>query len=78
MLMVYLPNERLLIEADLFDTHEPFPDEPTEAAQDAVQTLYDNVNTLGYEVDRIVPIHGLPVAWSEFLTATSVEGQPTE
>ena len=78
MLMVYLPNERLLIEADLFDTHEPFPEAPTEVAQDGVQTLFDNVSTLGYEVDQIVPIHGLPVTWSEFLTATGVESQATE
>jgi glyoxylase-like metal-dependent hydrolase (beta-lactamase superfamily II) len=78
MLMVYLPNERLLIEADLFATHEPFPEAPTEVAQDGVQTLFDNVSTLGYEVDRIVPIHGLPVTWSEFLKATGVESQLTE
>lgn len=78
MLMVYLPGERILIEADLFDTHVPFPDQRTEAAEDAVRTLFDNVSTLGYEVERIVPIHGRPVAWSEFLRATGVEGQTEE
>ena len=63
MLMAYLPGERMVIEADLFDTHEPQPAEPTQANL----TLLNQVRRLGLDVDTIVPIHGRPAAWSEFL-----------
>ncbi len=63
MLMAYLPGERMVIEADLFDTHEAQPAEPTQANM----TLLNQVRRLGLEVDTIVPIHGRPAAWSEFV-----------
>jgi glyoxylase-like metal-dependent hydrolase (beta-lactamase superfamily II) len=63
MLMAYLPAERILIEADLFDTHEPTPGAPTPANR----TFLDNVRKLKLDVAQIVPIHGKPVPWSEFL-----------
>jgi glyoxylase-like metal-dependent hydrolase (beta-lactamase superfamily II) len=74
MLMVYLPVEKLVVEADLFDTHEPPPAEPSDGAR----ILHRMIKTLKYDVDRIVPIHGLPIAWSEFLAKTGVEKQPSE
>jgi hypothetical protein len=67
-LMVYLPAEKLVVEADLFDTHEPPPAEPSDGAR----ILHRMVGTLKYEVDRIVPIHGAPIAWSEFLAKANV------
>ena len=42
MLMAYLPDEKILIEADLFDTHEPFPN----AATAANRALYAQVERL--------------------------------
>jgi glyoxylase-like metal-dependent hydrolase (beta-lactamase superfamily II) len=63
MLMAYLPRERLVIEADLFDTHAPPPPMPTAASM----SLYTQVRRLKLEVDRIVPIHGKPVSWTDFV-----------
>ncbi len=66
MLMAYLPNERLLIEADLFDPPTlggPRRTEPTAANR----SLYRHVQRLGLDVDTIVPIHGRPVPWTDFL-----------
>ena len=51
MLVAYLPNEKILIEADLSDS----------------RTLLGHVQRLGLDVETIVPIHGLPVAWSDFV-----------
>lgn len=62
MLMAYLPKERLLVEADLFDTHEPPPDTPTSANT----SLNNMVRRLNLDVAQIVPIHGKPVPWSAF------------
>ncbi len=62
MLVAYLPKERLLIENDLINTTNPLPASPT-ADQ---RTLYEVVRRLGLDVAQIVPIHGTPLAWSDF------------
>ena len=62
MLMAYLPKERMLIEADLFDTHEPPPSTPTPANT----SLNNLVQRLKLDIAQIVPIHGKPVPWSAF------------
>jgi glyoxylase-like metal-dependent hydrolase (beta-lactamase superfamily II) len=62
MLLAYLPRERVLIEADLFDTHLPEPWTET----DASRSLRSVIEKLGLEVSRIVPIHGEPISWSDF------------
>lgn len=67
MLMAYLPTERILVEADLFDTHEPAPAVPTPA----MTTLMRNATTLKLEPSQLVPIHGRPVPWSDFVKAMS-------
>ncbi len=64
MLVAYLPRERLLIQADLFD-NVPGEPRPTQATQ-AHRVLYEQVRRLGLDVQTIVPIHGRPVAWAEF------------
>jgi glyoxylase-like metal-dependent hydrolase (beta-lactamase superfamily II) len=51
ILMVYLPQQRLLIEADLYNPGRTTP-------QLFAPNLLDNVRQYGLEVDRIVPIHG--------------------
>jgi glyoxylase-like metal-dependent hydrolase (beta-lactamase superfamily II) len=65
MLMAYLPKERLLIEADLFDTHTTPPATPT-AANRSLLTI---VRRLKLDVGQIVPIHGQMVAWADFRKA---------
>jgi hypothetical protein len=62
MLMAYLPRERMVIEADLLDTHEPLPSAPTALNH----ALFNQVQRLKLDVAQIVPIHGRPIAWSEF------------
>jgi glyoxylase-like metal-dependent hydrolase (beta-lactamase superfamily II) len=62
MLMAYLPAERMLIQADLVDTHVPLPAAPTPSHR----TLFTEVRTLGIDVQQIVPIHGKPISWAEF------------
>jgi len=62
MLIAYLPKEKLLFEADLLDTDQPRPAEPTRD-----QTSFSNaVRKLGLTVEQIVPVHGKPVPWADF------------
>lgn len=63
MLMAYLPKEKILVEADLYDTHEAAANAPT-----AVHRAFrSNVQQMGLEISSIVPIHGQPVPWTDFL-----------
>jgi glyoxylase-like metal-dependent hydrolase (beta-lactamase superfamily II) len=59
MLVAYLPKEKMIVEADLFD---PPGSGPTPAAR----SFQNHVRRLGLDVETIVPIHGKPVPWSEF------------
>jgi glyoxylase-like metal-dependent hydrolase (beta-lactamase superfamily II) len=65
MLIAYLPKEKLLFEADLFDTNQPRPQTPTRDQQ----SFYDAVRKLGLDVAQIVPVHGRPVPWADFASA---------
>ena len=60
MLMAYLPAERIVFEADLFDTHEP----PRTAQLPAMRSLANQVARLKLDVDLIAPVHGKPVPWT--------------
>jgi glyoxylase-like metal-dependent hydrolase (beta-lactamase superfamily II) len=62
MLVAFLPREGLLFEADLLDTNQALPASPT-ADQ---RSFYNAVRKLRLNVSQIVPVHGAPVAWSEF------------
>jgi glyoxylase-like metal-dependent hydrolase (beta-lactamase superfamily II) len=62
MLMAYLPAERIVFQADLFDTHEP----PRPAQMPAMRSLFNQVQRMKLSVDTIAPVHGKPVAWGEF------------
>ena len=66
MLMAYLPKEKMLIEADLYDPPAPGESLPR-TPSDSHQSLYNHVQRLGLDVETIVPIHGQPVAWRDFL-----------
>ena len=72
MLMVYLPQEKIVIEADLFDTHLSLPSTPT----DANMTLYNQVQRLNLDVSTIAPIHGRPLAWTDFLNFLGEAAEP--
>ncbi len=68
MLMAYLPNERIVIEADLYDPGllpDGYP-RPTETES----TLFRNVRQNGLEPSIVAPIHGTAVPWDEFLRET--------
>jgi glyoxylase-like metal-dependent hydrolase (beta-lactamase superfamily II) len=61
MLMAYLPEERIAIEADLADSPLP-PGPPSQGAK----SLGNHMLRLGMEGARMVPIHGKPFTWDEF------------
>jgi glyoxylase-like metal-dependent hydrolase (beta-lactamase superfamily II) len=67
MLMAYLPSERVLIEADLFDTHAG----RSPAVSAATRSLVNQVRALKLDVAQVVPIHGRPVPWSDVLAAVN-------
>ena len=67
-LMVYLPKERLLIEADSFTPLPPNASPPSPPNPLHVN-LVDNLGTLKMPVDRILPLHGRIVPVSELYTA---------
>ena len=68
MLIAYLPSERILIEADLFDSPgSGLPSPSPTPVTPANRTLLGHVQRLGLDVETIVPIHGQPVTWSEFV-----------
>jgi glyoxylase-like metal-dependent hydrolase (beta-lactamase superfamily II) len=62
MLMAYLPNEKIVIEADLYD---PSAENMTPTA--ANRAFYTHVQRLRLDVATIAPIHGRPVPWSDFV-----------
>jgi glyoxylase-like metal-dependent hydrolase (beta-lactamase superfamily II) len=68
MLMAFLPKEKILIEADMFDSPAP-GEKPVESGAPARRALLNNVKQIGLDVKTIAPIHGRAVAWSEFLKA---------
>jgi hypothetical protein len=65
MLMAYLPTEKIVIEADLYDP--PAAGEPLPAASASHRTFHEHVRRLGLDVSTIAPIHGPSVAWDQFL-----------
>ncbi len=62
MLMVYLPAEKLLIEADVYSP--PAANATTIPPAPFAANLVENIDRLGLDVKRIVPIHGrvVPIA----------------
>jgi glyoxylase-like metal-dependent hydrolase (beta-lactamase superfamily II) len=68
IIMAYLRKEKLLIEADVF-TPGPAGAEPPKVANPFSVNLESNVRRLNIDVDRILPIHGRIVPYSELLAA---------
>ena len=71
MLMAYLPGERILIEADLYDPGLLSRDHPRPTATERV--LLQNVQQNRLEPATIAPIHGTHTSWSEFLREAALE-----
>ncbi len=64
MLMVYLPKERLLIQADAYTPAAPNAPAPAILNPLSVN-LADNIARLGLGVDRLLPLHGRIVPLAE-------------
>jgi glyoxylase-like metal-dependent hydrolase (beta-lactamase superfamily II) len=67
-LMVYLPTERLLIEADAYTPAAPKAPPPAKP-NDNHLNLVQNIERLKLSVDRILPLHGRMVPLAELHTA---------
>ena len=67
-MMAWLPKERLLVEADAFTP--PPPNTPPPGRPSLLHlNLITNVQRLGYNVDRILPLHGRVVPYQDLRTA---------
>jgi hypothetical protein len=65
--MVYLPKERLLIQADAYTPLPPNAKPPSPPNANNVN-LIENIERLKLSVDRILPIHGRVVPLAELYT----------
>lgn len=66
-LMVYLPNEKLLIQADAYTPGAPNTPPPAVPNANNVN-LIANIERLDLKVERILPLHGRVVALAELYT----------
>ena len=73
MLMAYLPEERLLIEADVF-TPPPADAPPPANVSVYTQNLDENIQRLRLNVERILPIHGRIVGMADLRKALGGTG----
>ena len=67
-LMVYLPKERLLIQADAFTPGAPNSPPPF-AANPNHLNLIDNIERLKLSVERLLPLHGRVVPVGDLYVA---------
>jgi glyoxylase-like metal-dependent hydrolase (beta-lactamase superfamily II) len=66
MLVAYFPRERLLVEADVYT--------PGAAVAPYAPNLLDNIRKRNLRVDRIVPLHGKVVPFSELVKVVPAAG----
>jgi glyoxylase-like metal-dependent hydrolase (beta-lactamase superfamily II) len=67
LLMVYVPKEKMLIQADAYIPRPGAP--PLPAPSPHTTNLVDNVSRLKLNIERVVHIHGGASPYSEILTA---------
>jgi hypothetical protein len=67
MLIVYLPKEKLLVEADVYTPAAP--DAPAGPVVGENVNLYDNIMRLNLDVQQIAPIHGRLVTVNDLRAA---------
>lgn len=65
--MVYLPKEKILIEADAYTPQPPGAKPPSPANSNNVK-LVDNIEAKKLAVERILPLHGRMVTLSDLYT----------
>ena len=65
MVIAYLPEEKLLVNADLYSP--PAPDAEPPVPNRRMRMLYRNIQRLGLDVERHVPIHGRVGTHEEFV-----------
>ena len=75
MLVAFLPEEGILVEADLFSARGGVPDRPPTNHELA---LYHTIKRQGWDVVQIVPIHGEPVSFADFLRLVGGPQQAAE
>jgi glyoxylase-like metal-dependent hydrolase (beta-lactamase superfamily II) len=72
MLVVYLPAEKILIQADLYNP--PAANLPANAPPPVfpfVANFVDNVTRKNLQIERVVGIHGAPVPWAQVQAAAA-------
>jgi glyoxylase-like metal-dependent hydrolase (beta-lactamase superfamily II) len=69
IVMAYLPKEKILVEADVFNP--PAPNAPVSTAPPAatIVNFSENLQRLKLDVDKIVPIHGRVVTIADLQKA---------
>lgn len=77
IIMAYLRKEKILIEADAFSPG-PAGAEPPKVPNPFSVALEANVRRLNIEVDRILPIHGRIVPYSDLLAAIGKKPAPAK
>jgi glyoxylase-like metal-dependent hydrolase (beta-lactamase superfamily II) len=77
IIMAYLRKEKLLIEADVFTPLAPGAEPPKVPNPQSVN-LEASVRRLNIDVDRIVPMHGRIVPYSDLLAAIGKKPAPAE
>lgn len=75
IVMAYLRKEKILIEADAFSPG-PVGAEPPKVPNPFAVALDANIRRLNIDVDRIVPIHGRVVPYSDLLAAIGKKPAP--
>lgn len=58
ILMAFLPKERIVIEVDVYTPPNVPPTTPATAMNPATVNLVENLERLGLDYDRILPLHG--------------------
>ena len=73
LLMIYLPKEKILIEADSYNPPANAGDQP--GGLPFMVQFYDYVQRLGLEVEQVIPIHGRLLMFDEIRRAVEVYGK---
>ncbi|HKZ04673.1 MAG TPA: hypothetical protein VJU81_04310 [Methylomirabilota bacterium] len=68
MLMVYLPKEKLLIQADAYTPPAPNA-APMSPPNPFTVSLYDNITKQSLAIDQLLPLHGRMVPLAELQKA---------
>lgn len=73
MLIVYLPTEKILINADLYSP--PVRGQPTPLVNPSITSLSNNIQRLKLDVARHVPIHGIAGSHTDFVRIAGTGGR---